>query len=422
MPRHDITDWVIHFIHRRSAETDPLAISFEPKGLKLDEFPDNFSYNGEPIYLPDRYENYIYNRPSDDYSFSVLKKIMHDGFIRAGWSFRNSIPTIYGPKAAVCFTEMPLYGLIEYAKNRNKQHLVEDYGIAFLKRELFGAGARPVIYGLSTVHKEAEDKDLFFCKGFRNLSSETGIGLKEQYRYVYTKLDSSKKTDWTHEREWRWADLDEAFEFPGLPLFAETGKVSFTKVIIIVKTSLEAQEIVGYLKTLHDSGGTNFNRRYDLKIISNTNVVAIDELKKVVNNMGLIKLDDLPLHSLHKIKKVTVSRETLEKVKSVWEQANVISLQKSTEFYEKYPVTKNGFRPGRSGFTKIVTFDASSEVTQALINLNIAVADAEGFYELFGLKYYHCQLLEVEEEAANAATEFLTAELGQDSYFESYYY
>jgi len=422
MQRHDLTDWVIHFIHKRNAETDPLTLSFDLKEFNLDELPDSFSYNGEPIYLPDRYENYVYNRPSDDYSFSVLKKIMHDGFIRAGWSFRNYAPTIYGPKAAVCFTEMPLYGLIEYAKNRNKQHLVEDYGIAFLKRELFGAGARPVIYGLSTVHKEAERDDLFFRKGFRNLSSETGIGLKEQYRYVYTKLDSSKKTDWTHEREWRWADLDETFDVPGLPLFAETRKISFSRVIIIVKTSSEAQEIVGYLKTLHDSGGTNFNRRYDHQIISNTSVVAIDELKKVVNNMRLIKLDDLPLHSLHKIKKITVSRETHEKVKSVWEQANVISLQKSKEFYEKYPLTKNGFKQGRSGFTKIVTFDASSEITQALINLNIAIADAGGFYELFGLKYYECQLLEVEEEAAAVATGFLTAELGQDFFFQSYYY
>lgn len=123
----------------------------------------------------------------------MLKKILRDGYIRAGWSFRNNSPTIYGPKAAVCFTEMPLFGLIEYSKTRNAEYFIEDYGIAFLKDELYKAGARPVIYGLTTGHKEASEKDKYFGKGLRNLAFETGLGLKEQYRYVYTKLGAVKK-------------------------------------------------------------------------------------------------------------------------------------------------------------------------------------------------------------------------------------
>ena len=103
-----------------------------------------------------------------------------------GLSVVSTHSDIYGPKSAVCFTEMPLYALIDYVKARNKSGYADRYGIAFRREELFEAGARPVIYGLTGEHKEISSCESL-C-GFRVLSECTGIGLHEQYRYVYTNL------------------------------------------------------------------------------------------------------------------------------------------------------------------------------------------------------------------------------------------
>ncbi|MGY4538932.1 hypothetical protein ACVW0P_003355 [Mucilaginibacter sp. UYNi724] len=416
MGRLDISNWVIHFIHRRNPNNDPAEFSIDPETGDSMDFPDGFTYDGNPIFLTNKYEEEEYGLASDDYAFYVLKKILHDGYIKAGWSYRNFNPTIYGPKAAVCFTEMPLYGLIEYAKSRNAENFIEDYGIAFIKDELFQAGARPVIYGLSTRHKEAEQEDPFFGIGLRNLSLETGIGLKEQYRYVYTNLGANKSTNWTHEREWRWADLNESFDFPGIPLFAANNKIAFSKIIIIVRSTEEAEDVIDYLKNLFHSKSTNYGREYNLQIIANSYVLALEELSSIVKDVHLIKLDDLPLHKLPKIEEVKVSEATLEKVKIAWSKASVISLQASTEFYEEHV---KGNEKGSSGFSHIITFDSNSEITQAFINLEIAESYADGYYHLRGLDSYHSQIIDVPEAGMKAAAKFLSEELGQSFSYHS---
>ena len=76
----------------------------------------------------------------DASAFSVLKKILHDGFIHSSWSIRNRTPSVYGPNSAVCFTEMPLYALVDYARGRGeKSGYVGNYGIAFRRNELYAA-------------------------------------------------------------------------------------------------------------------------------------------------------------------------------------------------------------------------------------------------------------------------------------------
>ena len=108
---------------------------------------------------------------------------------------------------------MPLYALIEYAKTRGKRTgYVGNYGIAFRKRELFAAGARPVIYGVSCSHTEVMSvEDSWYKYGKRVLDKMCGIGLQEQYRYVGTDLTKTTPIDWTHEREWRWPLRDDRF-------------------------------------------------------------------------------------------------------------------------------------------------------------------------------------------------------------------
>ncbi|PWV47059.1 hypothetical protein [Chitinophaga sp. S165] len=130
------------------------------------------------------------------------------GYLKAGYSFRKNHkgdvkPTIYGPKPAVCFTEMPFNSFLEYTKTRNDSENVTPYGIAFHRTDLFNLGARPVIYGTSGDHQEAQPGNTFYGKGHRMLHSSCSIGLKEQYRYLYTRLTGKYPINWTHEREWR---------------------------------------------------------------------------------------------------------------------------------------------------------------------------------------------------------------------------
>ena len=132
MLRDDLSTWVLHFIHDYNPDTEPIdqVINFD--------YYDGFPYH-ENKELNDRFDLW---RISDNYfgseldALHVLLKIITDGHIRATWAFRNERPTIYGPRAAVCFTEMPLYALLEYAKNQSNE-FVRDYAIGLLKHEFF---------------------------------------------------------------------------------------------------------------------------------------------------------------------------------------------------------------------------------------------------------------------------------------------
>ena len=113
--RLDLTEWVIHFIHDRKPEDDPstLADIAQLEGYVGDlRLPDYYDEYGNGKHILNEYEENEYSLEEDAPALDVLKKILHDGFIKSGWSIRNMSPTIYGPKSAVCFTEMPLYALI----------------------------------------------------------------------------------------------------------------------------------------------------------------------------------------------------------------------------------------------------------------------------------------------------------------------
>lgn len=406
MPRHDITDWIIHFVHDRNPENDPMEFSMDFETFDYLPFPDNFTYDGKPIYLTDEHEESDYGLEPDAPALSVLMKILHDGYIRAGWSFRKMNPTIYGPKSAVCFTEMPLYGLIEYAKIRNDKNLTQQYGIAFLRKELFVAGARPVIYGLSGKHFEADKSDKYFSKGLRNLSSKCGIGLKEQYRYVYTNFGAKKNIDWTHEREWRWSDLEDEFYFPGMPFYADNHRIKFSKIVVLVKTKDEVKRVIDQLQNLYHSKGTNYGREYDLDLIRKTYVLALDELKGFTPNDTMAKIEDLPINTIPKIEKINVSKELLEKVKVVINEAAEIFYTKTGEYVKKHG---DSYPCGRAN---IVCWDSNSEITQALIDLEFASTYADGYYHIYLPKSYPVQSLSAHEYGIKFALEHVKQRLG----------
>lgn len=189
--------------------------------------------------------------------------------------------------------------------------------------------------------------------------------------------------------------------------------------MIIVKEKQEAEQVIDYLKSMFDAMQTNFGREFNLITLKNTFVLALEEIKDCNLDISTIRLDDLPLYKLPQIKEITVSKEIVDKVKSIWEIANDISFQKSKDFFDNYPYIRNGQKVGPCGFSHVVTCVANSEITQAFLDLEIAKIYGDGYYYLYGLKTYKSQLLDVEEAGAKAAAEYLTNELNQNFYYHS---
>ncbi|WP_046180376.1 hypothetical protein [Domibacillus tundrae] len=103
----------------------------------------------------------------------------------------NNAGFISGHEKAVCFQDVPLYGVSQNVRHEelNKTKLgnkvrYQGYGIALPKPYVFKRGGRPVIY---------EQKSL----GIINYPDDL-------WRVVtYDLSDKNNIIDWTHEREWR---------------------------------------------------------------------------------------------------------------------------------------------------------------------------------------------------------------------------
>lgn len=431
--RLDLTEWVIHFVHDRKPENDTSGL-YEDYLLFKDEFPgtqsgelreedfrmpDYFDENGEGINIFTSYEENEYEIDDEAYAIDVLKKILHDGFIHSGWSLRNMAPSVYGPHSAVCFTEMPLYALVEYAKVRGeKDGYVGNYGIAFRRNELFDAGARPVIYGLSSEYKETEVDENGVCQG-RLLHPDCGIGKHEQYRYVSTSLHKKKGVtiDWTHEREWRWPLQGNKYGVPGIPFFLSKDYADFfTDIIIIVGTDEEMEDVLLHLKNLYDAGGTDIGLEYNKKIIASAKVLSLETVSKLRNiDYRTMKIENLPMRQMKIMPTFKVSPKLLDKVNRAVKEAGRIAVGS----VEKYLKANSGFDEniGDWGWAHIITYDVS-EVTQALQDANLATTYSDGIYYI-KVAEYRTSNLELLEIGAKAAADYLTKELGQKFYVKT---
>ena len=417
--RIDLSDWIIHFVHDRDLNHYPegldlpLPFCFDEMGKPLIHDLDEIAYDDQLAHENDLYLPYVLE--PDARAYSVLKRILFDGYIKSGWSFRRGRATIYGSKSAVCFTEMPLYALLSYASKRNNSSSVETYGIALRKQELFRAGGRPVIYGLSGMHKEDYVNDPHTRRGFRCLSSSCGIALHEQYRYVAMNLDKDRCIDWTHEREWRWADVREKYEVPGLPIWIKNENLKLSQILVIVRESHEAEDFINSVKTRYDEQVNVYDSTYDRESLKNTVVVSLEEIEQKLSGSSIIRLEDLPLKRFSHITPKTPSTEILEKVKQALEEAKEEAQKAARHDRDVARRVKQGYIADVCGFATVVTYEANTEITDALINLGCASSyDGEGYYiyeVTSGIDTE--QSLRVAEAAAHAAAQKLSELLGQ---------
>jgi len=186
----------------------------------------------------------------------LLRHAIRQGRLWATWSVRGGRRTIYGPRPAVCFSEMPIPAFIEASLARAaKGEKMSSYALVLPKTAIFRVGGRPVIYGLSNDTWPSRGDD----GGIRQFA-EDALPSSEQYRYV--SFDPTKGTlDWTHEREWRWP-LDQApYEGDGSPPDTSDDLPGLTLdhaimrgLGVIVGTEVEAQRIIYDILTKVDRG------------------------------------------------------------------------------------------------------------------------------------------------------------------------
>lgn len=175
--RFDLSDRLIHFFR----DVDTTSQDCPP-------MPEHFAFNSFV-------EGEIYP------AFFLLRSAVRLQRLWATWSIRGGVRTVYGPRPAVCFTEMPLAAFIETSKARAARgEKISTYGLTFQKSALYERGALPVIYGLTNRHLSLPSG----VGGGPRIFPHDVLAEEEQYRYVTFSPTGGKPVDWTHEREWRW--------------------------------------------------------------------------------------------------------------------------------------------------------------------------------------------------------------------------
>lgn len=419
--RTDISEWVIHFVHERKHENDisSLQAIYELDGYCGEvRHPDYYDSAGDGQCILSLADENEYKIPEDATAFQVLLKILHDGFLHSGWSYRKGSPTIYGPKSAVCFTEMPLHAFLKYADDRGrKTGLISKYAIALKRAELFEAGGRQVIYGLSSPHVESDGFETGVYQGRCLSVKNTGIGLNEQYRYVATSFDSDRHIDWTHEREWRWPLPDDRLHVPGLPLYLEESGVSFfSEILVFVEAAEEKKIVLDYLKTLYDSESWNNGIEYDTDMIRKIRVTSLEDILQFGDiDVSMVKIENLPFSVINTMPAISVSTSRRDFVAEKLNQAVAIANEAMERFREENPVLAN--QNFDWGWTYICTEEVN-ETTQALVELGFSTF-ADVIYRK-RLITNHMPSLTTQQAGADMAADFLTRELGQYFYVISH--
>ncbi|HHF3026182.1 TPA: DUF4427 domain-containing protein [Vibrio diabolicus] len=237
--RFDLSDYLIHFFRDVDQESNNYIL-----------FPEHAGFNN------------INHSIKLDALFLMRCALRHYKLC-ASWSYRNGVRTIYGSSPAVCFTDMPLAAFIQTSNERLKRgENIGQYALMLPKNVMFSAGARPVIYALSS-----EDIKLAYSKNAEDRIIDTlQLPLDEQYRYVTYNPSIARPIDWTHEREWRWPfrgdvshfncerfDIGDYEDLEGLPGL-QLEDVGIIGAGVIVHGSEDVRKVLYDILTLVDKG------------------------------------------------------------------------------------------------------------------------------------------------------------------------
>ncbi len=388
--RDDMTNWLIHFIHKKDINSIP------------DELPDEV-YNTSA--------NFEYSI-SDYDEFFTLKNIIYEAGIRFGYSFRNKKTTIYGGEPVICFTEMPFSSYLEYINIRDNELTVGNYAIAIEKSKLFEIGARPVIYGLS------EDNSYKIKKqnSYTMILEESILPIKEQFRYVPYILNDNKEIDWTHEREWRlkYKNKDEYetciarqthyTEIKHFPIFNK--EIYDKKIIIILQTNEEAKEFHKIITFMIDTKMNDFSVPFDNRFIW---FLIVDNYNKL--ELKPSKIEDLPKECYYPIyKEEKISQNIFDEI------TRHIKILQSTIEEKNYKERKD-----LCGRAYVVCYDPYHNILVAMKHMDIAECWLKYYNIDIGIKFLNSfQSISINEKIAKDIAKYLNENLADIFSVKSY--
>lgn len=263
---------------------------------------------------------------------------------------------------------------------------------------------------------------------YRRILSPDVLPLIEQFRYVAYDPNRATPLDWTHEREWRWVARDEerhaawydgpagTDRYPALPLYRgkENGGF-FTRIGFLVRTRAEATDLAELLLGLADHPYTEYSEPLSEAVLRNAFVVPLEEVEEGRHQ----RIEDLSERMRIVATRPHASPELVQRVKATVEEARSISLAAAKAYAATATRAKDGFIADVCGDALVVTCDTATEVTDALLQTQLARARSDGTYVVSAVQSIADQALGVHEAAARAAAEYLTQELGQRFYMES---
>lgn len=185
--------------------------------------------------------------------------------------------------------------------------------------------------------------------------------------------------------------------------------IRFSDIIIIVSTLKEKESILNLLKSMYDAGGSNIGYGYNIELIKTAKVLSIEELQQYKGDIAKIKLENISTKYFARIEEIKVSEEIKKKVAKIWNEAKEIAYNAEDEHLSS---VFKGNDIGSAGYSYVRT-TATTEITQALLELGIAESYANEEYILFGLPQCKVQSVDVHEAGAKAAAQYLTDKLGQ---------
>lgn len=409
--RTDVSKWLIHFVRDRDPQTD---------------FP------GDEEESDARVGNHL---EPDASAISVLHEIVRIGGLLPGYSFReigrgadsDIRTTIYGGLPAVCLTEAPLQGFAQYVQDRAQSARCAPYGVCLLKREVFAAGGRPVIYGLAG----RDAPKLITDTAYERTIDTALLPLSEQFRFVAYDPGRAKPLDWTHEREWRWVATNEKRHsiwydgpvgvgaYPGLSLFGGPADGAiFSKVGLITKTRDEAEALAASLLRYRDAEGNDFGVDYSESVLAQSFVIPLDEALK----SGASRIEDLAPRYRLVASREEPSPDLVERIKAAVERAKAVSERAAGEFLVTARRTPSGHVADVCGGAWVVTDDSTSSVTAGLLACSLARPMGGEYYIVDAIgKAKGEQALSYHEAAATAACESLCADLGDIFYVHTWW-
>ena len=408
MEREDMSSWLIHF-------TKDINVNNEVDVL----IESNEFTNGELVL---DYTNQFNTGINTYTAFDVLCNIIRECGIRYGYSFRNGKTTLYGGEPVICFTEMPIFSLIQYAKRRNSDSN-STFGIAIRKDDAFKYGARPVIYGLS------EDTNISYIKNTSTLRilKECILPKHEQYRLVALKLGDDKVVDWTHEREWRIKRRNdithntfiengyELVEIEHLNIFEENG---FCKeIILIVDTDSQADELYDLILPLMDSHSNEYGVSFCPNKLS---ILIIGNLKNETKPFR--KIEDISPKSYFKVELPNISNEELKWLEKVILYCREVISKEATEKYLKKHKIDDEIKDFRDacGYSNIVCYESRNKYLRGLIKICVATPLSRSYLIKATEPSFSSQSISFHEFIANEVCDYLNSKIENIFYVKSY--